>query len=40
MKGINSFDYFDEIDNVDLNYANKIFNENFDENKMVLSIVY
>ena len=40
MKGVNSFDYFDEIDNVDLNYANKILKENFDENKMVLSVVY
>ena len=39
FKGINSFEYINQIENVDLNYANKILNEVFDENMMVLSVV-
>lgn len=39
FKGINSFEYLNQIQNVDLNYATEIFNKVFDENKMVLSIV-
>ncbi len=39
MKGINSFEYLDEIENVDLDYVNKVLQENFKEEKMVLSVV-
>ena len=39
MKGINSFDYIDEIENVDIDFASKVLKENFKEEKMVLSVV-
>lgn len=39
FKGINSFSYLDEYSNVDVEYANKILNEVFNEDKMVVSIV-
>ncbi len=40
MKGINSFDYIDEITEIDLEYANQILEKYFVEDKMVLSVVY
>ena len=40
MKGINSFDYIDEITGIDLEYANQILKKYFVEDKMVLSVVY
>lgn len=40
MKGINSFDYIDEITEIDLEYANEILEKYFVEDKMVLSVVY
>jgi len=39
FKGINSFSYLDEYSSVDVEYANKILNEVFKEDKMVVSIV-
>ena len=39
MKGINSFDYLEEIDSVDLEYIEQVLNTNFKEEKMVISIV-
>ena len=39
FKGINSFDYLEEIDTVNFEYATQIFKELFEEKKMVLSIV-
>jgi predicted Zn-dependent peptidase len=39
FKGINSFDYLNQYNNVTLEYANQVLNETFDTNKMVLSIV-
>ena len=39
FKGINSFDYLEEIEGVSLEYVNQTFNDIFDENKMTLSIV-
>ena len=39
MKGINSFEYIDQIENVNLEFANKILKENFEEGKTVLSVV-
>ena len=40
MKGINSFDYIDNIEKIDIEYANQILKECFVEDKMVLSVVY
>ncbi len=40
MKGIISFDYIDEITEIDLEYANQILEKYFVEDKMVLSVVY
>ena len=40
MKGINSFDYIEEIDGIDIEYANQILKEYFVLDKMVLSVVY
>ena len=40
MKGINSFDYIDNIEKIDIEYANQILKEYFVEDKMVLSVVY
>ncbi len=39
FKGINSFEYINQIENVDLKYANETVKEVFNENKMVLSTV-
>ena len=39
MKGINSFDYLEEIEIVDLNFINQVLKDNFKEEKMVLSVV-
>ena len=39
MKGINSFDYIDEMEIVNLEFANEILRENFEERKTVLSVV-
>ena len=39
MKGINSFDYLEEIDCVDLKYAKQILDTCFEESKMVFSVV-
>ena len=39
MKGINSFDYLEEYENLTLEYANQIFKEEFDLDKMVISII-
>ena len=39
FKGINSFDYLEEIDGIKLEYLNQILNEVFKEEKMVISIV-
>ena len=39
FKGINSFDYIEQIGTVSKEYAEQILNEVFDGNKMVLSVV-
>jgi len=39
FKGINSFDYIEMHKQVTKEYTQEILNENFDENKMILSIV-
>ena len=39
MKGLYSFDYLEEIETVNLEYAKQILNDVFDINKMVLSVV-
>ena len=39
MKGINSFDYLEEIDSVDLEYIEQVLNTNFKEEKMVYSVI-
>ena len=39
FKGINSFEYLEEIESVNLDYAKQVLNEIFIEDKMVLSIV-
>jgi predicted Zn-dependent peptidase len=39
FKGVNSFDYLEQYNNVTLEYATQILNEIFDTNKMVVSIV-
>ena len=39
FKGINSFDYLEEIESVNLDYAKQILDEVFREDKMVFSIV-
>ncbi len=39
FKGMNSFDYLEEYNNVTLEYLGQILNEVFDTNKMVVSIV-
>ena len=39
MKGINSFDYLEEIEVIDLNFVNQVLKENFNLEKMVLSVV-
>ena len=39
MKGINSFDYLEEIETVDIHFVNQVLNDNFKKEKMVLSVV-
>lgn len=39
VKGINSFDYLEEYEQVTLNYTQQILKEVFDKEKMVISIV-
>ena len=39
MKGINSFDYLEEVDIMDLNFVNQVLKDNFALDKMVLSVV-
>ncbi|MBR3162589.1 MAG: insulinase family protein [Clostridia bacterium] len=39
FKGINSFDYLEEIDSVNLDYAKQVLDEVFNEDRMVLSVV-
>lgn len=39
FKGINSFDYLEEIDSVNLDYAKQVLDEVFNEDKMILSVV-
>ena len=39
IKGINSFDYINEFDDVDEEYTKKILENVFDESKTVISIV-
>ena len=39
MRGINSFEYLDAIDKIDINYLNETLNNYFKEDKMILSVV-
>ena len=39
FKGINSFEYIEEIENISINYINQLAKELFNEDKIVLSIV-
>lgn len=39
MKGINSFDYLEEIETIDINFVNQVLKDNFKKEKMVLSVV-
>lgn len=39
FKGINSFDYLEEIEGINVEYLNQVLNDVFKEEKMVLSIV-
>lgn len=39
FKGINSFDYIEEIDSINVEYAKNVLNTVFKENKMILSII-
>ena len=39
MKGINPFDYLEEVDIMDLNFVDQVLKNNFDLEKMVLSVV-
>ena len=39
MNEINSFDYIEEIETIDLDYLKKVLNENFKEEKIVFSVV-
>ena len=39
FRGINSFDYIEQYNEVTLDYAKEILNELFDEKNMVLSVV-
>lgn len=39
FKGINSFDYIEEINSINVEYLNQVLKDVFKENKMVLSIV-
>ena len=39
FKGINSFDYLEEIESVNLDYTQQVLKEVFDEDKMILAVV-
>ncbi len=39
MKGINSFDYLEEITSLDQEYLIQILNNNFKQEKMVFSVI-
>jgi predicted Zn-dependent peptidase len=39
MKGINSFDYLEEIENIDISFAENVLKDNFKQDKMVLSVI-
>ena len=39
MKGINSFDYIEEIESIDSTLAKRIFDDTFEQEKMVISVV-
>ena len=39
MKGVNSFDYLEEIDGIDVDFVNQILKQYFKEEKMVISVV-
>ena len=39
FKGINSFDYLEEYQNIDKNYAQEILKEVFKEENQIISIV-
>ena len=39
MKGINSFDYLEEMEGINVEYLKQVLNDVFKEDKMVLSIV-
>ena len=39
FKGINSFDYLEEIDSINIEYVSQVAKELFDDRKMVLSVV-
>ena len=39
FKGINLFDFFEEMDSVSKEYTEQVLKEVFDENKKVISIV-
>lgn len=39
FKGINSFDYIEQIGSVNKDYTEQVLNEVFAENKMVLSVI-
>ena len=39
MKGVNSFDYIEEITTLDIEYAKQVLIENFKKEKMVFSVV-
>ena len=40
MKGIDSFDYLEEIDGVDIDFVSQVLKQYFGDDKMVLSVVY
>ena len=39
FKGINAFDYLEEMESINLNYVNQILIDIFKEEKMILSVV-
>ena len=39
MKGVNSFDYIEEIITLDLEYVKQVLKDNFIEHKMVYSVI-
>ena len=39
MKGVNSFDYIEEITALDIEYAKQVLIDNFKKEKMVFSVV-